>query len=118
MAYVDGFLIPVPIAKKDAYLATERAFGLIFKEYGALQVVTGWQDDVPDGVHTSFPLAVKLEEGEAVGFSWIYWPDKATRDAGNAAFMADPRVANWDHTQATFDGKRMVFGGFDVAVEV
>jgi uncharacterized protein YbaA (DUF1428 family) len=118
MAYVDGFLIPVPIANKQAYLAMEREFGAIFKEYGALQVVTAWQDDVPDGVHTSFPMAVKREEGEAVGFSWIYWPDKATRDAGNAKFMADPRVANWDQSLAAFDGKRMVFGGFEVVIEL
>jgi uncharacterized protein YbaA (DUF1428 family) len=118
MAYVDGFVLAVPIAKKETYLATERRFGAIFKEFGALQVVTGWQDDVLDGVHTSFPMAVKLEEGEAVGLSWIYWPDKATRDAGNAAFMSDPRVTEWDFTQMAFDGKRMIFGGFEVAVEL
>lgn len=118
MAYIDGFLIPVPIAKKESYLETERYFGAIFKEYGALQVVTAWQDDVPDGVHTSFPMAVKREEGEAVGFSWIRWPDKATRDTGNAKFMADERVVNWDFSQAAFDGKRMVFGGFEVVVEL
>lgn len=118
MAYIDGFLIPVPIAKKESYLETERYFGAIFKEYGALQYVTGWEDDVPEGVHTSFPMAVKREEGEAVGLSWIYWPDKATRDAGNAAFMADPRVTSWDFTQAAFDGKRMIFGGFEVAIEL
>jgi uncharacterized protein YbaA (DUF1428 family) len=118
MAYIDGFLIPVPTANKETYLATERQFGAIFKEYGALQVVTAWEDDVPEGVQTSFPMAVKREEGEAVGFSWIWWPDKATRDAGNAAFMADPRVTEWDFTQAAFDGKRMVFGGFKVEVEL
>jgi uncharacterized protein YbaA (DUF1428 family) len=118
MAYIDGFLIPVPVAKKEQYLATEREFGAIFKEYGALQVVTAWQDDVPDGVHTSFPMAVKREDGEAVGFSWIWWADKAARDAGNAAFMADPRVANWDPASMAFDGKRMVFGGFAVEVEL
>jgi uncharacterized protein YbaA (DUF1428 family) len=118
MAYIDGFLIPVPIADKDSYLETERTFGAIFKEYGALQVVTAWQDDVPEGVHTSFPMAVKREEGEAVGFSWIYWPDKATRDEGNAKFMADPRVVNWDPASMVFDGKRMVFGGFEVLVEL
>jgi uncharacterized protein YbaA (DUF1428 family) len=118
MAYVDGFLIPVPIAKKQEYLATEAEFGAIFKEFGALQYVTTWEDDVPEGVHTSFPMAVKREEGEAVGFSWIWWPDKATRDAGNAAFMADPRVTSWDFTQMAFDGKRMIFGGFEVVVEL
>jgi uncharacterized protein YbaA (DUF1428 family) len=118
MAYVDGFVVPVPIAKKDSYLADERMFGAIFKEYGALQVVTAWQDDVQQGEVTSFPLSVKLEEGEAVGLSWIYWPDKATRDAANAAFMADPRVAEWDFSQMTFDGKRMILGGFEVLVEL
>lgn len=118
MAYVDGFVIPVPTSKKASYIETERYFGEIFKEFGALQYITAWQDDVPDGVLTSFPLAVKREEGEAVSLAWIWWPDKATRDAGNAAFMADPRVTGWDFTQAAFDGKRMIFGGFEVVNEL
>jgi uncharacterized protein YbaA (DUF1428 family) len=117
MAYVDGFLLPVVIAKKDEYIATEKMFNGIFLEYGALKVVTCWEDDVPDGVHTSFPMAVKRKEGEAVGLSWIYWPDKATRDAGNEKFMADPRVRDFDFTKMAFDGKRMIFGGFEVVNE-
>jgi uncharacterized protein YbaA (DUF1428 family) len=118
MAYVDGFVLAIPAAKKEDYLANERKFGLIFKEYGALQVVTAWGDDVPDGEVTSFPMAVKCEEGEVVGLSWIYWPDKATRDAGNTAFMEDPRVAEFDFSTMAFDGKRMIFGGFNVEIEL
>jgi uncharacterized protein YbaA (DUF1428 family) len=117
MAYVDGFIIAVPNANKEAYRQMTEAFDPIFIKHGALKVVEAWADDVPDGVHTSFPMAVKLEPDESVVFSYIYWPDKATRDAGQAAFMADPAVADFDHTQNPFDGKRMIFGGFEVLSE-
>lgn len=117
MAYVDGFLIPVPNRNKEAFLKMAHQFDPIFKEHGALSVVECWGDDVPAGVHTSFPMAVKLEPDETVVFSWIVWPDKATRDAGNAAFMADPRVAGFDHAENPFDGRRMIFGGFEMVVQ-
>jgi uncharacterized protein YbaA (DUF1428 family) len=117
MAYVDGCVIPVPKANKAAYHAQAARLGQLFKAHGALKVVDCWGDDVPDGVQTSFPMAVKLEPDETVVFSWIYWPDKATRDAGNAAFMADPEIAGMDPSNNPFDGKRMIFGGFDVIVE-
>ena len=117
MAYVDGFVLPVPIANKEAYRAMALKFGPMFLEFGALRFVECWGDDIPDGDVTSFPMAVKREEGETVVFSFIYWPDKATRDAGNTAFMADPRMADFDPATNPFDGTRMIFGGFEVLVE-
>jgi uncharacterized protein YbaA (DUF1428 family) len=117
MAYVDGYLIPVPNANKEAYRALTMAFNPIYIRHGALKVVETWADEVPDGVHTSFPMAVKLEPDESVVFSYIYWPDKATRDAGQAAFMVDPVVADFNHADNPFDGKRMIYGGFEVLSE-
>lgn len=116
MAYVDGFVIPVPAAKKEAYRAIAQFAAPIFKEHGALHVVECWGDDVPFGKLTSFPRAVQCIEGESVVFSWIIWPDKAARDAGNAKVMADPRMQP-DAMPTPFDGKRLIYGGFEVMVD-
>lgn len=116
MPYVDGFVIPVPIANRDAYRKVAEMAAPIFKEHGALKVVECWGDDVPDGKVTSFPMAVKREANETVVFSWIVWPSKAARDAGNAKVMADPRM-QLPPEGAPFDGKRMIFGGFEVLLE-
>ena len=118
MPYVDGFILAVPAANKEAYLEMARPFDPLFRRHGALKVVEAWADDVPDGETTSFPMAVKLEPGEKVVFSYIYWPDKATRDAGQAAFMADPAVTDFDQSTNPFDGRRMIFGGFEVVVDL
>jgi uncharacterized protein YbaA (DUF1428 family) len=107
--YIDGFVAAVPAANKDAYIATSKGFSDYCKTMGALKTVDCWGDDVPDGKLTSFPMAVKLEEGEVVCFSWIEWPDKATRDAANEKMMNDPEMAKME---MPFDGKRMIFGGF------
>lgn len=116
MSYVDGFLLAVPTAKRDAYRKIAENAAKVFKEYGATSVVECWGDDVPDGEVTSFPLAVKREADETVVFSWVAWPSKAARDAGNKQVMADPRMQP-DPSSMPFDGKRMVFGGFEVIVE-
>ena len=117
MPYVDGFLIPVPNARKEEYRAHEAKWWPWFRDKGATGLVVSWGDDVPEGKLTSFPLAVKLQEGETVVFSWILWPDRPTRDAGMASFMADPRVHEQGN-QMPFDGQRMVFGGFQRIVDV
>jgi uncharacterized protein YbaA (DUF1428 family) len=116
MPYVDGFVIPVLKANREAYRKLAETAAPLFKEYGALKVVECWGDDVPEGKVTSFPMAVKTTADEVVVFSWIVWPSKAARDAGNAKVMADPRMPGPD-TPIPFDGKRMILGGFEVMVD-
>jgi uncharacterized protein YbaA (DUF1428 family) len=115
MAYVDGFVLPVPTHSREAYLKVAKLAAEVYREYGALKVVETWGDDVPEGKVTSFPIAVKCESNERVVFSWVIWPSKAARDEGNKKVMADPRM-NPD-TELPFDGKRIIFGGFEVLLE-
>jgi uncharacterized protein YbaA (DUF1428 family) len=114
MSYITGFLTPVRSENKDRYVDSARKAWPFFKEYGASAQVETWGEDVPDGVHTSFPKAVKLEDGEAVVFSWLVWPDKATADAAWARMQDDPRMREMD---MPFDGKRMMWGGFNTIFE-
>lgn len=117
MTYVDGYLIPVPNKNRESYQKMAAACAPIFKKHGALSVVESWGDDVPEGKLTSFPMAVKLEEGESVVFSWITWASKEARDAGNKAAMDDLHKM-MDEKDVPFDGKRMIFGGFETMVEL
>ena len=89
MSYVDGFVLAVPTAKREAYRKHAEEALAIFKEHGATRCVECWADDVPDGKVTSFPMAVKCEPGETVVFSWVTWPSKDVRDKAWAAIMAD-----------------------------
>ena len=114
MHYIDGCVIPVPTANKQRYLDHARIAAVVFKEHGALKLVDCWGDDVPDGKVTSFPMAVKCEPRETVVFSWIVWPSREVRDAGMAAVMSDPRLQSVD---MPFDGKRMIFGGFQMVID-
>ena len=116
MNYVDGFVTPVRTADKEAYCQHARDTSEIFKEYGALAVVECWGDDVPEGKLTSFTMAVKREPDETVVFSWVTWPSKAVRDAGWEKVMADPRMQP-GVIPMPFDGKRLIYGGFQVIVE-
>ena len=116
MNYVDGFVLAVPNAKKEAYRALAQKASGIFKRHGALSVVECWGDDVPEGKLTSFTMAVQRKDDESVVFSWITWPDKATRDAGMKKSMEDPEMET-DMKAMPFDGKRMIFGGFQAIVE-
>ena len=110
MSYYDGFVAAVPVANRDSYEAHAKgAWDTIFKPHGALSMVETWADDVPDGDVTSFPMAVRKAEGEAVVFSWVEWPDKATRDAAWARMM---EAGADDMGEMPFDGKRMIYGGF------
>ncbi|MEL6218825.1 MAG: DUF1428 domain-containing protein [Pseudomonadota bacterium] len=113
--YLEIFLAAAPEGNRDAFIEHSRVAQTVLKENGALRVVDGWGADVPAGQLTSMPLAVKAEPGETVIGGWIEWPDKATRDKGMAAMMADPRMQAMGHMP--FDGKRMIFGGFDIIVE-
>jgi uncharacterized protein YbaA (DUF1428 family) len=117
MAYVDGFVIAVPNANKAAFIQHARKADPVFVEYGARRVLECWGDDVPEGKVTDFRRAVQAAQGETVVFSWIKWPDKATRDAGMAKVMQDPRLAP-DDCKSIFDGQRMIFGGFEPVVDI
>jgi uncharacterized protein YbaA (DUF1428 family) len=113
--YVDGYVIAVPTANQDKYRRVAQAAATVFKENGALSVTECWGDDVPEGKVTSFSMAVQRKEDESVVFSWITWPSRAVRDEGMKRAMADPRLkAGMD--PMPFDGKRMIFGGFQVIV--
>ena len=114
MTYIDGFVLPVPTANKESYREHARAAMPIFRKYGALRMVETWGVDVPDGEVTSLPMAVKLQPDETVVFSWVIWPDNATRDKGWAEMSADMEA---DMGQMPFDGKRMIFGGFEPILE-
>ena len=111
MSYIDGFVIAVPTANKQKFIEHARQLDPMFIELGAIRVIEGWGDDVPDGKVTDFRRAVKAEENESIVFSWIVWPDKATRDAGWEKVMADERMKH-DPENNPFDGKRMIYGGF------
>jgi uncharacterized protein YbaA (DUF1428 family) len=114
MNYVDGFVAAVPTANKQAYQRHCQDMGAVFKEFGALAVVDCWGDDVPEGKLTSFTMAVKREPGEVAVFGWIVWPSREVRDAAWERVMADPRMK--DQTMP-FDGKRMIYGGFQTIAQ-
>ncbi|MET3664552.1 DUF1428 family protein [Caulobacter sp. 1776] len=116
MAYVDGFLVPVRKDKLDAYKALAQKGGDVWMEHGALSYVECVADDVPYGELTSFPRAVQLAEDEVVIFSWVTYKDRASRDEVMAKVMADERMKG-DMANMPFDGKRMIFGGFQAFIE-
>ena len=115
-AYIDGFVAAVPTAKREDYRKHAELAAPVFKEHGALKMVECWGDDVPDGKLTSFPMAVKKKDDETVVFSWIVWPSRQVRDQGMKRAMEDPRFAPGANPMP-FDGKRMIFGGFQTIVE-
>lgn len=108
--YVSGFVQPVPDENREAYLASAKAGWKLFEEYGALSMAENWGDDVPEGKLTDLRRAVALEKGETTVFSWIAWPDKQTADACFATMETDER---WQQLDMPFDGKRMIWGGFE-----
>ena len=116
--YVDGFVLPVPKANLEAYRRMAREAGEVWREHGALEYVECVADDVKPGQLTSFPQSVKLEPDETVVFAWIVYESRAHRDRVNEQVMKDPRIANVDPKSMPFDGKRMIWGGFEVLVEV
>lgn len=111
MSYVDGFVLPVPKDKLDAYRALAEKAGAIWREHGALEFRECMGDDVPPGKLTSFPQAVQLQDDEVVFFSWIVYNSREERDAVNEKVMKDPRMAGMME-EMPFDGKRMIMGGF------
>jgi uncharacterized protein YbaA (DUF1428 family) len=118
MAYVDGFVVPVPKKKLQAYRRMAQKAGKIWREHGALEFRECVADDVKWGKRTSFPRSVKLKAGETVMFSFIVYKSKAERDRVNAKVMKDKRLASMmDPKAMPFDAKRMIYGGFKVMVD-
>ena len=119
MAYVDGFVVPVPKDKIDAYRAMSELCGKVWMEHGALSYRECIADDVKPGQHTSFPQSVKLEENEVVVFSWIEYASREARDEINAKVMEDPRLVGAMNPETMpFDGKRLIYGGFTSLVSM
>ncbi len=116
--YVDGFVIPVPNGNKTKFKDMAEKIAPLFIEHGATRVVECWGTDVPDGKVTDFRRAVQAETGEEVVFSWVVWPSKEARDAGNQKIMQDARMQPNPGEPMPFDGKRMIFGGFQTIVDV
>ena len=116
--YVDGFVLPVPKKKVDAYRRMAAKAGKVWKEHGALEFRECAADDVKKGKVTSFPQAVKLRAGETVFFSYIVYKSRKHRDAVNKKVMADKRFNGMDMKDMPFDGKRMIYGGFKVMVDL
>jgi uncharacterized protein YbaA (DUF1428 family) len=117
MAYVDGFVVPVPKKNLKKYKAMATKAGKIWMEHGALSFHENVADDVKPGKWTSFPQSVKLKKDEVVMFSWIVYKSRKDRDRVNKKVMSDPRL-KMDMKDMPFDGKRMIWGGFKTLVEL
>jgi uncharacterized protein YbaA (DUF1428 family) len=116
MTYVEGFVVAVPTANKEAYRKHAADAVPLFKEFGVARMVEAWGDDVPDGKVNDLKGAVQAKDDETVVFSWFEYPDKATRDAANEKMMSDPRMQSMGEAMP-FDAKRMIIGGFDAIVD-
>ena len=117
MNYIDGYVLAVPTSNREAYRVMAQDMAVVFKKHGALSVVENWGEDVPEGKLTSFTMAVKREVSESIVFSWITWPSKTVRDEAWKAVMQEPIMKD-NPTAKLFDGKRMIFGGFETIVAV
>lgn len=115
MSYVMCYVAAVQSDRKQEYLAHSTRAARVFRAHGALRVVECWGDAVPDGATTSFPLAVKAQPGETVVLGWQEWPDRATHEANLENAMRDPRMR--EGAKMPFDGKRMIYAGFEVLVD-
>ena len=119
MAYIDGFVLPVPKKNVAAYRKIATLAGKVWREHGAIDYVEAIADDVKVGKWTSFPQSVKLKKGEVVFFSYIVYKNRKQRDKVNAKVMKDPRLAKMmDPKKMPFDGKRMIYGGFKAVVDL
>ena len=119
MAYVDGFLLPVPKKNLDVYARMARKAGKVWREHGAIDYKECLGDDIDVKNVVPFSRAIRLKPGETVVFSWIVFKSRSHRDRVNARVMKDPRLAKMmDPKKAPFDTKRMVYGGFTILVSV
>ena len=116
MTYFEGFVAAVPEANREAYRQHAAGAASIFQEFGVKRHVEAWDSDIPEGKVTDFRMAVNAKPDEKIVFAWFEYPDKATRDSVNAKMMTDPRMKEMGESMP-FDGKRMIYGGFDAIVE-
>ncbi len=117
MEHVDGFVTAVPTANREKFQAHLEYSAAAFKDHGATKVVDCWGDDVPDGKLTSLPKAVQKKDDETICFSWIVWPSKEAHDASMKKVFADERMKP-ENNPMPFDGKRLIYGGFETLVEM
>jgi uncharacterized protein YbaA (DUF1428 family) len=117
VSYIDGFVIAVPKGNKQKFIDHAKQGDSVFIEHGAKRVLECWGDDIKDGKLTDFRRAVQAKDDEVVVFSWIEWPDKATRDAAMTKVMSDSRLSPQGNPMP-FDGKRMIYGGFAPVLEL
>ncbi len=117
MSYVDGFIIPVKTDRKDDYIAAAKQMCALYLAHGATRCVETWAEGMDRGNRTSFPRAVDMDQGEAVVFSWMEFPDKATSDAAHQAVWSDPATEAL-MGDGLVDGARMIIGGFDVLLDL
>ena len=110
MPYVDGYVAAVPVANKQDYIKHAREAAELLREWGATRIVENWGNDVPEGKQTDFMRAVQAKPDEVIVFSWVEYPDKATRDAAGQRMMSDPRM---QAMKMPFDGARLIYGGFE-----
>jgi uncharacterized protein YbaA (DUF1428 family) len=110
--YIDGTLMPVPVANKEAFRGWAAKMAALFREHGAARVLDGWGDDIPDGKVTDFKRAVKAKDGETVVYGWVEWPSKTVRDTAWSKLMTDSRMQPDTSQPPLFDGQRMIYGGF------
>ena len=120
MSYIDGFLVPVKTSRKQEYVEMAQHMSKRYLEWGATSVFECWGDDVPDGKVTDFKRAVQTEADETVVFSFVVWPSKEAREAGNKKMMDDPEMKKWmaEAKDPPFSMQRMIFGGVAPIVEV
>jgi uncharacterized protein YbaA (DUF1428 family) len=108
--YIAGFVIPVPAEKLEAYRKWAENGAAIFKEYGCVEIVESWEDNVPTGKLTDFRRAVAAQDGEKIVFTWQVWPDKATLDSAEARMRDDNRLQ--PSGEIPFDPRRLILGCF------
>jgi uncharacterized protein YbaA (DUF1428 family) len=120
MTYIQGFVIAVPTANKDKFIAHANDGDAVFMDHGAVRILECWQDNVEKGHTTDFFGAVDCKDDESVVFSWIEWPDQATCKAMESRMdeimKTDPRM-DPEKNPMPFDGARMIYGGFEPIVE-
>ena len=116
MSYIDGFIVPVPKQNLEEYRQLAKTASTVWREHGALDYREWVAEDVKPGKLTSFPQSVDLREDETVIFAWIVFESRQHRDSVNESAMKDPRMQMADPSKWPFDGKRMIWGGFQPLV--